>query len=984
MLDNSVHKKLLKANFQLIALGVGSLLIALLTTWNLSQKANQLAEKRAPIAQQSTQLLAGARQSMSSLRAWINHPKNEFKKRRYDTWQNEIRPSMEYLENSANRWGDQSVQNSINKLKLRLSDLEESQWWVEDIAETPGNEPARIAFKMRGDVIAGNIHWALKVVKQIEENAGHARVLPSAIRYDLQSEFTHAHLLLARFVDQGNSYNEVRLRQSLRKFSSALEYTQNLGPTLQEDLREVIERIDYEFSAYTPLVDNIIQLRKSPHWNHADFLMRTETMVISEELTHLIETLSAEQKHLMISDANEVIRIGHYSIGLMIPLIAVMLVIATLVARRHARQITQPIDVLSKAVADFSQGTLSQNIAVIGDDELAQLSEGFNLMRRTVQKHERVLEQTNANLENLVAERTSDLANARELAETTLKSIGDAVLTTDEQGRIVSMNPVAESLMGWKLTEIHKQLAWDVFKVVNQMDQKPVECPVKRCLQQDKIIHLENNSNLIRRDGSLVPISDSAAPIRSEKGTIIGSVLVFKDVTEERRLSTELSYQASHDALTDLINRREFEMRVTSALRSAHNEERQHAIAFLDLDEFKVVNDTCGHASGDKLLQDISELLKKELRASDVLARLGGDEFALLLDTCPLDRAKDICERMRNSVQSYRLVHQGESFSVSVSIGLTSIHVESETVEEVLSNADAACYIAKDKGRNCVHVNYPQDTDIAARKGEMQWLSRINEALDFDRFVLYAQPIIPIKNIGGVRPQFEILIRMLGKQGEIIPPGAFIPAAERYNLIMAIDKWVIRHSFLALQKGNLSNILKSTGVGLSINLSGTSLGNQDVASFIVEQMKANKVPGHLISFEITETSIISNLANATSFITELQQHGIRFGLDDFGSGLSSFGYLRNLPVDYVKIDGSFVKEIDTNPIDLAVVRSIHNIAQTMGKKTVAEFVENEAILKQLSEIGVDFAQGWAIGKPSPLENLDQQIKVLDTKAIEIV
>ena len=288
----------------------------------------------------------------------------------------------------------------------------------------------------------------------------------------------------------------------------------------------------------------------------------------------------------------------------------------------------------------------------------------------------------------------------------------------------------------------------------------------------------------------------------------------------------------------------------------------------------------------------------------------------------------------------------------------------------------AACYIAKDKGRNCVHVNYPQDTDIAARKGEMQWLSRINEALDFDRFVLYAQPIIPIKNINGIRPQFEILIRMLGKQGEIIPPGAFIPAAERYNLIMAIDKWVIRHSFLALQKRNLSNILKSTGVGLSINLSGTSLGNQDVASFIVEQMKANKVPGHLISFEITETSIISNLANATSFITELQQHGIRFGLDDFGSGLSSFGYLRNLPVDYVKIDGSFVKEIDTNPIDLAVVSSIHNIAQTMGKKTVAEFVENEAILKKLGEIGVDFAQGWAIGKPSPLENLDQQIKSL--------
>lgn len=984
MLDNSVHKKLLKANYQLIALGVGSLLIALLTTWNLSKKANQLAEQRAPIAQQSTQLLAGTRQTMSSLRAWINKSDSEFKQRRYNTWQNEIRPSMKYLENSANRWGDQAVQNSIKLLKLRLAELEESQWWVEDIAKTPGNEPARIAFKMHGDVIAGNIHWALKVAKQLEENAGSAHVLPSAIRYDLQSEFTHAHLLLARFVDQGNSYNEIRLRQSLRKFSSALEFTQNLGPTLQEDLREVIERIDYEFSAYIPLVDTIIQLRKSPRWNQADFLMRTETMVISDQLTHLIETLSAEQKNLMISEANKVIKIGYYSIGLMVPLIVAMLGVASLVARRHARQITQPISVLSEAVTDFSRGILSKDIAVIGDDELAQLSEGFNQMCRTVQKHERALEQTNLNLEFMVNERTSELAIARELAETTLKSIGDAVLTTDKEGRIQSMNPVAESLMGWKFTEIHGQLAWDVFKAVNQTDQQPVECPVKRCLQQDKIIHLENDSNLIPRDGNPIPISDSAAPIRSANGMIRGSVLVFKDVTEERRLSTELLYLASHDALTNLINRREFELRVTSALQFSRNENRQHVVAFLDLDQFKVVNDTCGHAAGDKLLQEISALLMKELRASDVLARLGGDEFALLLDTCPLDRAKDICERMRESIRSYRLVYQENSFSVSVSIGITSIHSESETVEEILSNADAACYIAKDKGRNCVHVNYPQDTDIADRKGEMQWLSRINEALDFDRFVLYAQPIIPIKNVDGIRPHFEILIRMLGEQGEIIPPGAFIPAAERYNLIIAVDKWVIQHSFLALQKENLSNILKSAGVGLSINLSGTSLGNQDIASFIIEQMKANKVSGHLISFEITETSFISNLANATSFITELQQYGIRFGLDDFGSGLSSFGYLRNLPVDYVKIDGSFVKEIDTNPIDAAVVSSIHNIAQTMGKKTVAEFVENEAILKQLGEIGVDFAQGWAIGKPSPLENLGQQIKTLDTKTIEIV
>ena len=980
MLDNSVQKKLLKANIQLIALGVGSLVIALMTTWTLSQHTNQLAQKRAPIAHNATQLLAGTRQTMSSLRAWINKPDIEFKQRRDSIWRQEIWPSMKSLEELANEWNDHKVQKSVRLLNSLLIELEESQWWVEDIAQTPGNSPARVEFQMRGEMIADSIRMALETAKQIEQAVGSTANLPAAIRYSLQADFTQAHLLLARFVDQGNAHDERSLRHALRGFSAALEFSRDLGPNLNGNLREVFDRINHEFTAYMPLADKIIQLRKSPQWNYANFLMRTETIAISENLTGLIEALSDEQNSLMIADASHVISLGYMSTSLMVALIVAMFAIATFVARRNALQITQPISVLSKAVADFSRGALSQDISVAGDDELAHLSNGFNQMRKSLQKHERSLKQTNKKLERLVEERTNELEIARELAETTLKSIGDAVLTTDAEGRIQSMNPIAETVMGWRFMEIRNQFVWDVFKVVDEIDQQPVECPVKRCLQNRQTVQLEKNSNLIQRDGKEVPISDSVAPIHSKNGTLLGSVLVFKDVTEERRLVNELSYQASHDDLTGLINRREFDLRLTSALQFARNEGLEHGVAFFDLDQFKVINDTCGHTAGDRLLQDISAILKKELRASDVLARLGGDEFALLLDTCPLNRAKEICERMRDSVQAFRMYHEGKFFNVSVSIGLTSIHPQSETVEEILVNADSACYIAKDNGRNCIHVDYPQDTDVAARKSEMQWLSRITEALDTDRFVLYAQPIVSTKD-ANVRPYFEILIRMLGDQGEIIPPGDFIPAAERYNLIMSIDKWVIRHSFLALQNEIL--LTGSDTTGLAINLSGASLGSQEMVKFIVEQMETCEIPSNKVSFEITETSTISNFGNATSFITELQKFGFRFGLDDFGTGLCSFGYLRDLPVDYVKIDGSFVKEIDTNPIDAAFVSSIHNIAKTLGKKTVAEFVENEAILSKLREIGVDFAQGWGIAKPCPLEDLNQQFKMLDRNALEV-
>lgn len=421
-----------------------------------------------------------------------------------------------------------------------------------------------------------------------------------------------------------------------------------------------------------------------------------------------------------------------------------------------------------------------------------------------------------------------------------------------------------------------------------------------------------------------------------------------------------LSHQASHDALTGLVNRREFEKRLERALHQARDQGQQHVMCYLDLDQFKIVNDTCGHVAGDELLRQLTFLLRRRLRERDTLARLGGDEFGLLLENCPVDDALRVADDIRKMVGDFRFAWQDKVFNIGVSIGLVPITGHSDSIAGLLSAADAACYAAKDKGRNRVHVYQESDAELMQRQGEMQWVSRITRALEENRFLLYRQPIVPVSGEGG--RQFEVLVRMRSETGDIIPPMAFIPAAERYNLMPAIDRWVINAAFAACARHG------DAGDSCTINLSGSSLGDPLLLDFIRERFRNYGVAPRRICFEITETAAIANLVDTMPLLNELKKMGCRLSLDDFGSGMSSFAYLKSLPVDYLKIDGAFVRDLLEDPTDFILVQSIHNIAQAMGIHTVAEFVESEEVFEKLREIGVHYAQGYWLGMPGPLES----------------
>ncbi|MDP1898240.1 MAG: EAL domain-containing protein, partial [Sulfurimicrobium sp.] len=470
---------------------------------------------------------------------------------------------------------------------------------------------------------------------------------------------------------------------------------------------------------------------------------------------------------------------------------------------------------------------------------------------------------------------------------------------------------------------------------------------------------------LISRNGDEYAIEDSAAPIRDRDGNIHGVVLVFHDVSDNRKLAHQLSYQARHDALTGLINRSEFEHQLAILLDSATSEKRQHALLYLDLDQFKVINDTCGHSAGDELLRQLTAHMRQKVRANDIFARLGGDEFAVLLENCPLDQALRLANGLLDEVRIFRFNWLDKTFTIGVSIGLVEINETSGNSAAVLSVADTACYAAKDNGRNRVQVYSPDDKEMAQRHGEMNWVAHITKAFEENRFRLYYQSIVPVQGNAQAQGQhFEILLRMLDVNQQLVSPGVFIPAAERYNLMVEIDRWVVKNTF------NWLLAHADRPVICAINLSGQSVNDDRFLAFLVDQIKKSGVQPQKVCFEITETAAISNLTKASSFIKTIKLLGCSFSLDDFGSGMSSFSYLKNLPVDYLKIDGSFVSDMIEDPIDCAMVESINNIGHVLGIKTIAEFVENEAILAKLQSIGVDFAQGYGIAKPCPLEDME--------------
>jgi len=539
----------------------------------------------------------------------------------------------------------------------------------------------------------------------------------------------------------------------------------------------------------------------------------------------------------------------------------------------------------------------------------------------------------------------------KDLAQITLHSIAEGVLSTDNEQRVAYMNPVAERLTGW-----------------------PLDLALGRRL--DQVLRLESltpgNSErgswadmgyrlLRRRDGGFFTISHSVAAVLDDSGHARGTVWVLHDVTETRALAEELAHQASHDALTGLLNRREFEIRLQHALHTAQADGLSHICLYLDLDQFKIVNDTCGHSAGDSLLRQLTGMLQDRVRDSDALARLGGDEFGILLQSCSVDKGRELAEGLLRQLRDFRFFSDGKMFEVGASIGLAAVTAESGRVETVLSCADMACYAAKDLGRNRVHVYQTADSDLLRRHGEMQWVTRITEALAEDRLELVGQPIRPIEGRGEGRDWREALVRLRNPDGSLSDASEFLPAAERYNLAPHVDRWVVDQalSWLGAQESQHRLLI-------GINVSGVTLSDERFLGFIEARLSRFQVDPNAVCFEITETAAIANFRAAGRFIAELRRLGCRFALDDFGSGLSSFAYLKNLPVDYLKVDGSFVRDMLDDPLDRAMVQLIVDVGSIMGIRTVAEHVETPAAGKALAEMGVDYLQGFGVADTTPL------------------
>jgi diguanylate cyclase (GGDEF)-like protein/PAS domain S-box-containing protein len=558
------------------------------------------------------------------------------------------------------------------------------------------------------------------------------------------------------------------------------------------------------------------------------------------------------------------------------------------------------------------------------------------------------------------------LLHERERALITLHSIGDAVITTDAGGRVEYLNPSAESLTGWKNGEAADRPLAEVFRIVNEDTGEPAVDPVARCVREGCVVGLDTQSALIDRMGEERAIEHSAAPIRNARGHVDGAVLVFKDITTRRRLDQQIAFAASHDSLTGLVNRAKFEERLDQALAAFLTRGTPAVLCYLDLDQFKVVNDAAGHDAGDEMLKQVAALLSASVRSRDTLARLGGDEFGLLLENCSVGGGIKICEALIGILSDFRFEWGDRRFGIGVSIGLVSFTLEGAERSLLTSRADMACYAAKDAGRNRVYVYHPEDFELKRRHREIIRAAELREALEKDRFVLYAQPITWARTPYGQPWRHEVLIRMRGQEdGQLLLPGAFIPAAERYGLIGELDRWVIKTALR--EYAGLGN--GSSGAGIAINISGTSLSDEGLPKFVRSELAASGVSPSQVCFEITETAAVSRLSLARRFIEDLCEHGCSFALDDFGSGLSSFNYLKHLPVDWLKVDGSFVKGMSHDPVDQAMVKAINQIGHVMGLRTVAERVDSAAVLTAALASGVDFLQGFEIGRPVPLREI---------------
>jgi diguanylate cyclase (GGDEF)-like protein/PAS domain S-box-containing protein len=621
------------------------------------------------------------------------------------------------------------------------------------------------------------------------------------------------------------------------------------------------------------------------------------------------------------------------------------------------RVLTQPFLRMVETAEAISRGNEQRRFAEDRTDEFGFLATFINKSLDFLVQQARELADALAK----VRKSEADLFHEKERAVVTLHSIGDAVITTDTQGRIEYLNPVAERMTGLGVAEAHGRSVQEVIRIVYEGTHEPVNNPLTQCLKDMKTTALDQGISLVRDDGHVLAISATASPILGNDGAAIGAVMVFQDVTLTRELGRQLAFQAAHDPLTGLCNRREFEIHLQAALENTRNENIHHALCYLDLDQFKVVNDTCGHTAGDELLRQLADLLKRKVRETDLLARLGGDELGLLLRYCDIDKARAIADDIRRSIKEFRFAWVGHAFEIGASIGVVAIDSGSKNVSELMSAADVACYMAKDQGRNRVHVYQPDDNELTQRRGEMRWVSRITHALNHDRLCLFYQPITRVSADAKALPHYEILLRLRDEAGSLVPPTAFIPAAERYDLISALDRWVIHSTFAHIR----AQAKRNEGI-YAINLSGQSM-DDEFLKFVETELDAAAIDPRHICFEITETAAIANFTRAARLIERLKKRGCSFALDDFGCGVSSLAYLKNLNVDYLKIDGNFIRNMVHNPVDYAMVEAICRIGHVMGLQIVAECVENQATLDAVATLGIDFAQGFHIAKVRPVD-----------------
>lgn len=630
-------------------------------------------------------------------------------------------------------------------------------------------------------------------------------------------------------------------------------------------------------------------------------------------------------------------------VGVVLLVLFIALLLTFLLTAPLLNRVAKPIAQLAKAAREVSRHhDYSIRATKHCSDEMGILVDAFNSMLDTVQAKNQALVAVKNNYQALYDNNPT------------------MVFDLDLHGQILSVNRFGATQLG--LSVAHLQ-GCSIFHFAHPDDIADSREFIQRCQEYPQLVH-KQESRLICRNGNLIWVRETARLV-SDENNQPHCLLVCENITETRRLAEKIAYQASHDELTGLVNRRQFDIHIQNLVEQAQADQSSHVLCYLDLDQFKVVNDTCGHLAGDELLRQLGEVLRQHVRKSDVLARLGGDEFGILMAHCSLEQATITGDKLRTVIRDFQFAWENRSFSVGVSIGIAAITLTSGNAVEILKEADAACYAAKEKGRNRVHVFSPDDEELAERQGEMQWVEKIRLGIEHNRFQLYGQLIVPIgDHKEGLH--FETLLRYQDEQGRIVPPGAFLPSAERYNMAPSLDRWVISTLFehLATAPGFLERLEIC-----SINLSGLSLSDESMLGFISDQFRHWQIPTYKICFEITETAAISNLSYAKQFIDSLHRKGCLFSLDDFGSGLSSFAYLKNLPVDFLKIDGLFVKDILEDKVDWTMVKSINEVGHVMNKKTIAEFVENRNIFELLKTLGVNYAQGYGIAKPVPLREL---------------